>query len=120
MTRLHRIAEVELLEEADDPAESVECVRQHAQAVGLFSELMSRLTSIGGFVTVDYVGARATIPNPLDKIENAVLIDSIANAFNFTAKRNRLCWNKMGVVCASKTLRSFSLRTRRARQRESA
>ena len=68
----------------------------------LFSELMSRLTSIGGFPTVDYVGDRATIPNPLDKIENAVLIDSIANTFNFTAKRNRLCWNKVGVVRASK------------------
>jgi hypothetical protein len=80
----------------------VECVRQHAQAVILFSELMSRLTSIGGFPTLDYVGDRATIPNPLDKIENVVLNDSIANAFNFTAKRNRLCWNKMGVACASK------------------
>ena len=68
----------------------------------MFSELMSRLTSIDGFVTVDHVGDRATIPNLLDKIENAVLIDSIVNAFNFTAKRNRLCWNKMGVVCASK------------------
>ena len=68
----------------------------------LFSELMSRLTSIGGFPTVDYVGDRATIPNPLDKIKNAVLIDSIANTFNFTAKRNRLCWNKVGVVRASK------------------
>jgi hypothetical protein len=97
-TRLHRIAEVERLEEADDPAESVERVRQHAQAVSLFSELMSRLTSIGGFLTVDYVGDRATIPNPLDKIKNAVLIDSIANTFNFTAKKNRLCWNKVGVV----------------------
>ena len=63
---------------------------------------MSRLKSIGGFVTADYVGDRATIPNPLGKIENAVLIDSIANTFNFTAKRNRLCWNKMGVVRASK------------------
>ena len=100
--RLHRIVEVERLEEAGDPAESVERVREHTQAVNLLSELMSPHTSIGGFFTADYVGNRATIPNPLNKIENAVLIHSIANAFDFTAKRNRLRWNRVGVVRASK------------------
>jgi hypothetical protein len=64
-------------------------VRQHDQAVSLFSELMSRLVSIGDFVATNYVGDRATIPNPLDKIENAVLINSIANAFNFTTEEKQ-------------------------------
>lgn len=76
-------------------------MQQHAQAVSLFSELMSRLASIGGFVAANYVGDHATIPNSLDKIENAVLINSIANTFNCTAKRNRVCWKKMVVVRAS-------------------
>jgi hypothetical protein len=100
-TRLYRIAEVELLEEADDPVVGAECVQQHAQAVSLFSELMSRLASIGGIVATNFVGDHATIPNSLDKIENAVLINSIANTFNCTAKRNRVCWKKRVVVRAS-------------------
>jgi hypothetical protein len=42
-------------------------VRQRAQALSSFSELMSRLTSIGAFVATNDVGDRATIPDPLEK-----------------------------------------------------
>jgi len=62
----------------------------------LFSELLSRLESIGDFVTTNDSGDRATIPNPLDKIENAVLIQSIANAFNFTTGAKQAVLEKKG------------------------
>jgi hypothetical protein len=49
--------------------------------VNLFGESTSRLTSIGGFVSADCVGDWTVGPKLLDKIKNAVLIDSIANSF---------------------------------------
>ena len=67
--RLYRIAEVELLDEADDSEDSAGCMQQHAQAVSLFSELMSRLTSLGDFVATNDVGDRAAIPILLAKSE---------------------------------------------------
>jgi Lon protease-like protein len=88
-TRLYRIAEVELLEEANDLEDSAEFVRQHADLVSLFSELSNRLRSIGKLVATDCADDRARAANALDESENAVLINSIASAFNFTTEEKQ-------------------------------
>jgi len=95
-TRLYRIAEVELLEEADDPEDSVEFARQRADLASLFSELLNPLATIGGRSTANQLGARTPTPNSLDKIENAALTHYIASTFNFTTEERQALLEEVG------------------------
>jgi len=88
-TRLYRIAEVELLEEADDPEDGAELVRQRAQLASLLSELSSRLERTDDPVTTNRFGGGTETPDPFGKIENAVLIHSIASTFSFSTEEKQ-------------------------------
>jgi hypothetical protein len=50
---------------------------------------LNRLTNIGKLVATDCVDDRARTANALDDSENAVLINSIASALNFTTEEKQ-------------------------------
>jgi len=83
--RSYRIAEVEFLEEADDPEDSAGFVQQRARLMGLFSELINWLENIGDQVIAHHSGEPTCTPDSLEEIDNAVLTQSIANTFHLTS-----------------------------------
>jgi len=98
--RLYRVADAELLEEANAPGERTEVARRRAEVVRLFCALANRVADVGDSAR-DAIRRLESVddsaPDGFEEIENAVLIQAIASSSRFTPEDRQALLEKDGI-----------------------
>lgn len=76
--RLYRVAEVELLDEAKDPADAARTVALRARVIELVADFVRRTDS-----------ERLLTPDAFDAVDDATLVNSLCNAFTLPTREKQ-------------------------------